>query len=76
MHTLIYCQLLAELVLDGTDDITYCHSVQFPIAYLEPNLYGPGYKRVNPKEAHSYYTTVDETAEYVLDCIEGSSFFL
>lgn len=61
-------------VLVGTDDTAYCLSVQFPIAYLEPNLYGPSYKKVKPKEAHPYYATVDETAEYVLDSIERSSF--
>ena len=74
LHTLIYCQLLAELVLVCTDDTAYCLSVQFPIGYLERNLYGPSYKKANPKEAHSYFATVDGTAEYVLDSTEGSSF--
>ena len=69
--TVTCCQLLAELVLVGTEDTAYCFSVQFPIAYLQPNLYGPCYKRVNPKEFHSYYATVVETAAYVLDSIEG-----
>ena len=74
LHTLIYCQLLAELVLVGTDDTAYCLSVQFPIAYLKRNLYGPSYKKVNPNEAHSYYATVGGTAENTLDSTEGGSF--